>query len=304
MKRRLVNAINEGIVFLTFIALTYNDDSVKYQENDINRFMTWLRNYATREGGKLTYFWKMELDSSGRRHYNPHYHLLTNLPFVSIERITKNWGNGFCWIERIENEVKTLNYIGKYFGKNGKDRKGSVRRYGCSQDIPKTPPSQWKYMGELSLNERHETVDLWNTRLPEDIERSKLFSGYYTQGIISDKVNVGPIGSLPGTHGAPSEEESLRRISSYQELVNSIWNDASPATVSESCRRQLLDTSFSLYDRVQYFIQLQKECTIRDIRGTFFPTRDEDLYYVLGKLKERGSIIEKGSQIYQFLCYG
>jgi hypothetical protein len=47
-----------------------------------------------------------------------HYHMLCSLPFIEMKRLTKLWGHGYVWIERIEDSKNIRSYLTKYLTKD------------------------------------------------------------------------------------------------------------------------------------------------------------------------------------------
>ena len=67
-----------------------------------------------------------------------HYHvLLFNLPYIPkyIDLFNETWGQGYLWIEKIDNERYAANYITKYMTKEDNNRLWGEKSYFCSRNL-------------------------------------------------------------------------------------------------------------------------------------------------------------------------
>jgi len=68
-----------------------------------------------------------------------HYHLLCNLPFIDENELTKIWGNGFCWLRRVDSVDNLGAYISKYLGKANFDKRYfKMRKFFYSMNLLKS----------------------------------------------------------------------------------------------------------------------------------------------------------------------
>lgn len=52
-----------------------------------------------------------------------HYHLLCNLPFIDVNKLTDLWGNGFCFLRKIDKVDNVGAYVCKYLSKEIFDKR-------------------------------------------------------------------------------------------------------------------------------------------------------------------------------------
>jgi len=64
-----------------------------------------------------------------------HYHLLCNLPFVTIGRLQAIWGQGFIKINKIDSVNNVGAYMSKYLGKELDERTFGKKKYFRSQNL-------------------------------------------------------------------------------------------------------------------------------------------------------------------------
>lgn len=159
-----------------FITLTYNDKNLERiltqgmsYGKDLSRFINKLRNHLNRylksineKGVEYTkrkfefthyvkpnwrYAWKYEIDSQGKREFNPHFHILINCG-LDLKAIQKMWGvtnkkkefesNGYSYIKRLKNKTQAVQYISKYMSKESTIKVPiGTRRYSTSRNVSK-----------------------------------------------------------------------------------------------------------------------------------------------------------------------
>lgn len=132
IKRRSIR-IRQKILFNSklaskFITLTYDDVHLHSEyKNDINLFIKRLKYYLAKNreieysgiNKNLEYCWKFETNSIGKREFNPHFHLITNIiTFLPQELIQETWGKGFIHVNQIENKKELVKYVSKYMSKD------------------------------------------------------------------------------------------------------------------------------------------------------------------------------------------
>jgi len=109
--KRLVNANPQLNKFLT---LTFKDDVKDFDEANY-RFNQFIKRMTYRFPN-FQYLVVPEIQKESRDVI--HYHLLMNLPFVEFKKLTKIWGEGFIWINRIKDTKNVRGYLTKYLSKD------------------------------------------------------------------------------------------------------------------------------------------------------------------------------------------
>lgn len=127
--RRLINSNPDMNKFLT---LTYSTETteLKTSNYNLNKFMKRLK----RDYPDLKYLAVPEYMKNNR----VHYHILSNLPFVSCEVLRTTWQNGFVFIRKINNLQNVGVYISKYLSKHSTDARFSgKKKYFTSRNLLK-----------------------------------------------------------------------------------------------------------------------------------------------------------------------
>lgn len=121
--RRLINANvgKYGNQFTTkFVTLTFGDNvtDLKVANYEFEKFKKRL-NYLIWETKKanLKYSVVIEFQERGAIHYHM---IIYNMPFVKHKVIEKTWGNGFVWINKIDQVDNVGAYVAEYLGDSGK----------------------------------------------------------------------------------------------------------------------------------------------------------------------------------------
>lgn len=141
--------------FNRFFTLTLKDselvddfDLSKHISKVMNRIRTYYKKrHPQRE---LKYLWKIE---HGEKTGRIHIHMITNF-FIPVKMLNKWWEKGFVQAKFIRNKKMAVNYLGKYFGKDGKiELKGTkhkkIRQFDHSRNFKETKKkSGWKVIGE------------------------------------------------------------------------------------------------------------------------------------------------------------
>lgn len=130
--RRLANANPQLNKFLT---LTFKDNitDLKVANKLFKNFILRLNYYCKKQGAsKFEYIAVVEFQKRGA----VHYHLLCNLPYVQADIIETIWGNGFIYINKIDNVDNVGAYITKYMTKKSQDKRLIENRsYFTSQGL-------------------------------------------------------------------------------------------------------------------------------------------------------------------------
>jgi len=163
-RRRVKYAIGK-IKFNKWITLTYKN--LGDHENDIrgffNRWNTLRRKRGTRP---LAYIWKKEY---GKKTGRLHYHAFVRCNYVHYSIIRGLWQRGGIKIEKITTIQQATGYLNKYFQKeksfitNG--QKDTLRRWGTSRNIPKTPKSNWKHHSVIDVGDIGQEIIMHNEML-------------------------------------------------------------------------------------------------------------------------------------------
>jgi hypothetical protein len=97
------------------------------------------------------FFVKTEFDSSGKRTYHPHFHILIESPsFLSIKFVRRHWKYGrIVKLNRIKNREKAKTYIRKYMSKSSIHELWQGRIWSHSRNLPAKKNSDWEYIGVL-----------------------------------------------------------------------------------------------------------------------------------------------------------
>ena len=121
--RRLINANvgRYGNQFTTkFITLTFGDNvtDLKVANYEFKKFRQKL-NYLIFDTKKqnLKYNVAIEFQERGAIHYHM---IIYNMPFVKHKVIEKTWGNGFVWINKVDQVDNVGAYVAEYLGDTNK----------------------------------------------------------------------------------------------------------------------------------------------------------------------------------------
>lgn len=100
----------------TFVSLTFASElSIVDAKKELNKF---IKRLVYRERRFSKYTWKME---RGEENNRLHFHIIFyDVPFFPIEKFTKIWGLGHCWMAKIYNKHLAMSYLRKYFTKSSK----------------------------------------------------------------------------------------------------------------------------------------------------------------------------------------
>lgn len=173
LRRRLKTSANKWNYFLT---LTYSDDYVNSAcSNDVRIFMNRLKQiYRNRikkyeKAGRkhmankykrnlelFQYCWSVEFDSSGKRDYNPHFHILIRSgKHLNNKMIYKAWNyKGFTTTKKVSSIQKARLYVSKYMAKAKLNSNWQNQRlYGFSRNVSKKEFKQWVYVGILEIDD-------------------------------------------------------------------------------------------------------------------------------------------------------
>ena len=143
------------VPFTRFITFTYSNEFLPVESIHVSKLLYRWRQYLRDKGQrKLSYVWRIDWGSENER---PHFHMIAN-QHVSWENLVRWWGRGYVWIEQLESRQKVAEYVGRYMSKMEERRDSPRRRYGCSRDVPKTPPSEFKLLGWFRGDEYQEVV--------------------------------------------------------------------------------------------------------------------------------------------------
>jgi hypothetical protein len=118
--RRLVNSNPQLDRFLT---LTYATPILDLETS--NKIFTNFIKRLKRLFPDLQYLAVPEFQKSSKR---VHYHLLCNLPYIEVDTITDLWGQGFCFLRKINNVTNLGAYISKYLTKESFDTRYFKKR--------------------------------------------------------------------------------------------------------------------------------------------------------------------------------
>lgn len=167
-KRRMKQAITQ-IRFRTFSTLSYADSFLPAESVHVKKMMNRLKVQEKRNGNtQISYIWRIDY---GRNTFRPHYHLLLSCT-VDHKQLAKYWEKGFVWIEYLQSQQEALKYVIRYMSKSETRRETVKRRYGCSRDIPKTPPPEYKKAVLIEESEYHEKVELHNESLKRLVDNT------------------------------------------------------------------------------------------------------------------------------------
>lgn len=164
-----------------FITLTYNDEHLNSAyKNDINLFIKRLKyeltikrdNIRYYNSETLEYLWKFETNSIGKREYNPHFHVITNIEsYIEQKTLESIWGNGFIDVQQIKSKKDLMIYVSKYMSKDttlmlkGSKAKDWTQCEGCVSCL-------------FDYQETKTVISCMNDIIPDEcmIQRQKSFS--------------------------------------------------------------------------------------------------------------------------------
>lgn len=132
MLRRKINA-NAGEL-RKFITLTFreNETDLDYCNKEFNKFIKRLRYWCRDKGVDLKYVVVVEFQKRGA----VHYHMLSNLPYIRVERLGEIWGKGYVKINRIDRVDNVGAYVVKYMQKDLTDKRLEGRKsYFTSRNL-------------------------------------------------------------------------------------------------------------------------------------------------------------------------
>jgi hypothetical protein len=124
--RRIVNA-NVGSYgkehTAKFLTLTFRDhvtdlDQAHYEFKKFIQRMNYMLFGV--KSGNLRYTTIVEFTKKGRVHYHV---IIYNIPFTHVDLIGKTWGNGWVWINKIDNVDNVGAYVCKYLTKAQDDER-------------------------------------------------------------------------------------------------------------------------------------------------------------------------------------
>lgn len=158
--RRIINANPDLDKFLT---LTYKENlqNIETARKDFDKFIKRLKSKVKR----LKYVNVIEFQKRGAIHF----HLVCNLPYIDVKKLSKIWRLGFVKINKIDNVDNIGAYITKYMTKDNADSRLIGKKcYTMSKNLKKPTV----YVEETEIN-----------ALLEDIESVK---HVYTNSYYSD----------------------------------------------------------------------------------------------------------------------
>lgn len=161
--RRLINAnINAWGCKPKFVTLTFAEHITepKVANYEFKKFRQRLE-YVIKD--KLKYVCVIEFQKSGRIHYHV---IFFNLKYMSVDTLFEIWGNGFVWINAIDNVDNVGAYITKYMSKDNDDeRLRSEKCYFSSRGLVK-----WE---EKVVNEKE------IAEMKEELSRKKVYENEF-----------------------------------------------------------------------------------------------------------------------------
>lgn len=206
-KKAMFNHLETQMADKVWVTFTLdNKGYAKLQEQGLSKywskFLTKVRNYINRDyqkrirafmpyfwSGKKdsyrtsvrwSYFWKIEMDSSGKREINPHFHVICSNPLFKYkthfkEFLLQAWQNGFIRIKYIRQDTQKLkNYLSKYFTKGSAEFNERCEAefkigkwWGTSRDYKVVPRSDYKRVAieqwehQMSFHELDQLI--WST---------------------------------------------------------------------------------------------------------------------------------------------
>lgn len=119
-----------------FITLTFRENlqDVKKANYEFKKFINRLR-YKFKDDEKhkrFKYIAVIEFQQRGA----VHYHMISDLPYISNDELNKVWGNGFVKINDISHVDNVGAYIVKYMSKELRDeRLSGLKAYQCSKGL-------------------------------------------------------------------------------------------------------------------------------------------------------------------------
>lgn len=120
-----------------FLTLTFRDTtdfdikSTKDCAKEFAKFIKRLKYYYP----KVKYLAVVEFQDKNDRGA-VHYHMLIQLPYVPVEKLSKIWSHGYIFITKIDHVDNIGAYVTKYMTKDNADlRLKMVKGYYCSQNL-------------------------------------------------------------------------------------------------------------------------------------------------------------------------
>ncbi|KIV59270.1 hypothetical protein AM501_00655 [Aneurinibacillus migulanus] len=110
------------------VTLTFSNESkvdvtdMQNCNNEFSKFIKRLRNYLEHHGHnpKFKYIGVMEFQDSNQRG-SLHFHIVTDLPYISNSELQKLWKNGNTWIEEHQSSITKNLKIAYYLSKGIND---------------------------------------------------------------------------------------------------------------------------------------------------------------------------------------
>lgn len=126
--RRLINANPEMDKFFT-ITFAENITDIECANYELKKYILVLKYHF----GDFKFVVVTEFQQRGAIHF----HMVCNLPYVDVNKLTETWGNGFCRINRTDNVDNIGAYVTKYMTKAIDDRLKGKKCYRTSRNLNK-----------------------------------------------------------------------------------------------------------------------------------------------------------------------
>lgn len=142
-----------------FITYTFKENLTKltYAHTFFKKFILRLNYFVYDEKcSRLRYLAVPEFQKRGAVHYHC---VFFNLPYIDriYDEMQRVWGQGFCIVKTINNDVHLVNYVSKYFTKEALDsRLVGRKKYFCSKGLFKPLINREELFSEFILNDLKE----------------------------------------------------------------------------------------------------------------------------------------------------
>lgn len=198
-KKNIIRLINSNPDMNKFLTLTYDDNVEDLDKSNLD-FKNFIKrvNYSVfgTKKSKLKYLAVIEFQDRGAIHY----HVVCNLPFVDFNDLSKLWGHGFIFINRIKNSnnddisIDCDNigaYISKYMTKDNDDPRLKERKsYLFSRNLER--PSEFIVnCDEVDyIEKQYNLPEPVNAYFSNKADYSYSYSSEYSGSVIVNQYNL------------------------------------------------------------------------------------------------------------------
>lgn len=167
--RNMINANSQLNKFLT-LTFAQNITDIKFARYEFEKFIKRLKTKFKR----FQYIVVIEFQERGAIHF----HLLCNIPYIDVNKLSKIWRHGFIKLNRIDNVDNVGAYVTKYMTKDNIDERLIGKKcYSMSKGLNKYR----EYTDEAAVTEILENVESVKRIYTSEFENEYYGKISYTQ---------------------------------------------------------------------------------------------------------------------------